>query len=560
MRNWNSVILPSCLVPCVAMALTTADLTFESGSDASNYSVKGKPNNTYSVSASLPQDVLTNVYSMLPEGTTVNSAFIAPERYSSIDIDDELDGAEYATATITFLNEGAGYRNTLGYFVFDTNNPPATKDDINAHVVVFPNTSVADVGEMQEGDSIDLSVQLTAGQTLAFFIISNGWGWEGSYNNIPWLGGWGTPFYSYPALNPEATAENRRHNVAFLDTENEFLVLGFEDIYRPTGDNDFNDLIFTVEVTPFTAVDGVNEDGTTDSKYEVLVQENNEDVTVTTVYPSSNSYATIAFEDNWPLKGDYDFNDVVWRYKVTEQLNGQRELKNLTVDYTLQAMGAGYSNGYAVKLPNVLPANVASTTLTRNGVAVGHTILQAGDSETILMVSEDLRVDLENLGELSESCVFYRTQSACSGVQNADVLNYQLYVEFTTAVSRDDIGYPPYDSFIFGADGTYHGDFVATPPGMTWQTHLKEFTGTSDMNNALLNSHDDSSSGSESFKTSNNMPWVINIRDEWDHPVELVDISDVYTSFPTWVTSSGETDGEWYKASTTNKVISATDE
>ena len=179
MRNWNSVILPSCLMPCFAMALTTADLTFESGADASNYSAKGKPNNTYSIADSLPQDVLTNVYSMLPEGSTVNSAFIAPERYSSIDIDDELNGAEYATAKITFLNEGAGYRNSLGYFVFDTNNPPATKDDINAHVIVFPNTSVASVGEMQEGDTIDLSVQLTAGQTLAFFIISNGWGWEG---------------------------------------------------------------------------------------------------------------------------------------------------------------------------------------------------------------------------------------------------------------------------------------------------------------------------------------------------------------------------------------------
>ncbi|MEZ9579203.1 MULTISPECIES: LruC domain-containing protein [unclassified Vibrio] len=527
MRNWNSVILPSCLMPCFAMALTTADLSFESGADASNYSVKGKPNNTYSIADSLPQDVLTNVYSMLPEGSTVNSAFIAPERYSSIDIDDELNGAEYATAKITFLNEGAGYRNSLGYFVFDTNNPPATKDDINAHVIVFPNTSVASVGEMQEGDTIDLSVQLTAGQTLAFFIISNGWGWEGSYNNIPWLGGWGTPFYSYPPINPEATAVNRRHNVAFLDTENEFLVLGFEDIYRPSGDNDFNDLIFTVEVSPFTAIDGVNEDGTTDSKYEVLVQEN---------------------------------KDVVWRYRVTEQLNGQRELKNLTIDYTLQAMGAGYSNGYALKLPNVLPANVASTTLTRNGVAVGHTILKEGSSETILMVSEDLRVELENLGELTENCVFYRTQSACSEQQNADALNYQLYVEFTSPVSRDEIGYPPYDSFIFAAEDMYHGDFVGTPPGMTWQTHLKAFSGTSDMNNALFNSHDDRSSGSESFKTSNNMPWVINIRDEWDHPVEYIDISEAYTSFPTWVTSSGETDGEWYKASITNKIISATDE
>ncbi|KAA8681322.1 LruC domain-containing protein [Vibrio gigantis] len=560
MRNWNSVILPSCLIPCAAMALTTADLTFESGADASNYSAKGKPNITYSIADSLPQDVLSNVYSMLPEGSTVNSAFIAPERYSSIDIDDELNGAEYALAKITFLNEGAGYRNSLGYFVFDTNNPPVTKDDINAHVIVFPNTSVASAGEMQEGDTIDLSVELTAGQTLAFFIISNGWGWSGSYNNIDSLSSWGTPFYSYPAINPEATAENRRHNVAFLDTENEFLVIGFEDIYRPSGDNDFNDLIFTVEVTPFEAIDGVNEDGTTDSKYEVLVQENNDDVTVTSVYPSSDTFATLAFEDNWPLKGDYDFNDVVWRYRVTELLNGQRELKTITIDYTLQAMGAGYSNGYAVQLPNVLPGNVASTTLTRNGVAVEHTILKADDSETVLIVSENLKLDLETLGEIDESCEFYRTQSACAAQQNAGALSYQLSVEFTNPVSRDGIGYPPYDSFIFASEHTYHGDFVGTPPGMTWQTHLKPFSGTSDMNNALFNIHDDNSSGSESFKTSNNMPWVINIRDEWDHPIEYIDISDAYLSFPTWVTSSGETDGEWYKASVTNKVISATDE
>lgn len=74
------------------------------------------------------------------------------------------------------MNEGAGYRNTLGYFVFDTNNPPVNKDEIEAHVIIFPNTSKAPDGEMQEGDTIDLNVQLTAGQTLAFFIIPNGWG------------------------------------------------------------------------------------------------------------------------------------------------------------------------------------------------------------------------------------------------------------------------------------------------------------------------------------------------------------------------------------------------
>ncbi|HHE0524391.1 TPA: LruC domain-containing protein [Vibrio parahaemolyticus] len=489
MRTGKLIALSGCCLSFSASALMTSDFTFESGSDSSNYSAKGKPVNTYSVAETLPQDVLSNVYSMLPEGTLVNSAFIAPERYSSIDIDEELNGAEFATAKVTFLNEGAGYRNTLGYFVFDTNNPPTSKDEIAAHVIIFPNTSKAPDGEMEEGDTIDLNVQLTAGQTLAFFIIPNGWGWSGSYNNIASLGSWGTPFYSYSNLNPESTSENRRHNVAFIDTQNEFLVLGFEDIYRPDG--------------------------------------------------------------------DYDFNDVVWRYRVTELLNGQREIKNITFDYTLQAMGAGFSNGFAVHLPNVNPANIASTVLTRNGEPVTHQVVQSG-GEAVLVVSENLRKDLEALGELDSNCTFYRTQTACVSQQTSDVLSYQLTVELSTPVSREQVGYPPYDSFIFASKDSYHGDFTATPPGMSWQTHFKSFAGTSEMNNSFFNLHDDNSGGAESFLTNNNMPWAINIRDEWDHPIENVDISKAYPDFPTWVTSSGESETTWYQASTANKVIPAT--
>ena len=555
MKAAKFIALTSCCVSISGYALTTNDLSFESGSENANYTYKGKPLEATSIADQLPQDTLTNVYSMLPEGTYVNTAFIAPERYSNIDIDDELGGADYATASVTFLNEGAGYRNTLGYFVYDTNNPPASKDDIEAHMVIFPNASKAPDGDMQEGDTIDLDVQLTAGQTLAFFVIPNGWS-ASTYNNIPYLGPWNTPFYSLSSLNPESTADYRRHNVAFLDTENEFLVLGFEDIRRPSGDNDFNDLIFTVDISPFSAVDGVNTDGTTDSKYEVLVQENDPEVTVTSVYPSSDTYATMAFEDRWPLMGDYDFNDVVWRYRVTELLNGQRELKTITVDYTLQAMGAGYSNGFAVKLPNVDSSNVASVTVTKNGQAVEHTVLQSG-SETVLVVSENLRAELDALGVLTASCTFYRTQSNCLDDQAADLLSYQMVVELTTPVARDQVGYPPYDSFIFAAEGTYHGSFVLTFPGMSWQTHFQSFSGTGDMNNALFNLHDDATGGSRYFLTNNNMPWAINVRDEWEHPTENTDISHAYTSFSTWVTSSGETDTNWYNTPTNGKVISA---
>jgi LruC domain-containing protein len=163
---------------------------------------------------------------------------------------------------------------------------------------------------------------------------------------------------------------------------------------------------------------------------------------------------------------------------------------------------------------------------------------------------------LESLGVLSETCTYYRTQSGCLNQQAAELLAYQLVVELTTPVERDLVGYPPYDSFIFAAENTYHGDFVATFPGMTWQTHFKSFSGTAEMNNAIFNMHDDDTGGSEYFLTDNNMPWAINIRDEWEHPIELMDISHAYTGFPAWVSSNGETDTSWYSTPVSGKTIS----
>ncbi len=538
-----------------SQALTTSDMQFESGSDPSQYSFKGKAIDVYSRAQQMPTDTLNNVYSLLPEGQEVNPQFISTGKYSSIDIDDELQGAPHATAKVTFLNEGAGYRNSLGYFVYETNSPPTDKDLIDSHIIIFPNTSKAPDGEMSEGDTLDLDIQLTAGQTLAFFIIPNGWGYSGSYNNIASLGNWNTPFYSYPALNPESTALNRRHNVAFLDTVNDFLVLAFEDIYRPNGDNDFNDLLFTVEVTPFTAVDGVNTDGTTDSKYEILVQNSESDVTTTSVYPSSDSYATLAFEDRWPLLGDYDFNDVVWKYRITETLNSQREVKGFSASYYLKAMGAGYHNGFALHLPGVDRTNLESVSLTRNGEAVTYQVTQLSESEAVLVIEPDLRETLTNNGVLTEACNFYRTQSSCTD-QADEALAYQLDVTFTNPVPKNTLGDAPYDPFIFASTNHYHGSFLPTPPGISWQTHLKTHSGTENMNNSLFGLEDDNSYGSFYFLTNNQMPWALNFSTEWTHPLERVDISHAYTDFPTWVTSSGESGTTWYQNPKAGKIFS----
>jgi len=540
------LLLSGLLAHGSSLALDTSDFSFVAGDANSNYSVKGKPLASYSIADQLPRDVLDNVYSMLPEGYVVNSDYIAPERYASIDIDDELNGAEFAEVSVTFLNEGAGYRNSLGYITYPTATPPQSIDEVAEHWIIFPNASKPNEGEMSEGDTLDLNIQMLPGHTLAFFVIPNGWGYRGSYNNINSLGNWNTPFYSLPSLNPEGTVVNRRHNVAFVDISNEFLVFGFEDLYRPNGDNDFNDLLFTVNVTPFTAVDGVNTDGSTSSRYEPLVQINEPDLQITSVYPASDQYATLAFEDCWPQIGDYDFNDVVWQYRVTERLNGQRELIGFTYDLQLQAMGASYHNGFALHLPTVTQEHIATVALTRNGETISREVLQTNGSQAVFIVSEDLRSDLLSLNALDDNCVYYRTQATCLA-QQTQTLSYQLEVTLQTSAPRNNVGYPPYDAFIFASEQRYHGDYTALHPGMGWQTHLKQHSGTALIDSALYNSVDDVSSGNNHFVSENNMPWAINLGESWQHPLERVDLNNAYRQFKNWVESSGEQNTDWHQ-------------
>lgn len=126
-----SVLIGVASLPSFAVTVGGIDFNYLNGvlpTDTLSYSLKGKPlTNISNVGAQLPTDVLTNIYLMLPEGQYVNTAFVDSNLLSNIVIKDESELDETfvtATANVTFLNEGAGYRNTLGYFIFDADNPP----------------------------------------------------------------------------------------------------------------------------------------------------------------------------------------------------------------------------------------------------------------------------------------------------------------------------------------------------------------------------------------------------------------------------------------------------
>ncbi|MCJ8269163.1 MAG: LruC domain-containing protein, partial [Psychrosphaera sp.] len=181
--------------------------------------------------------------------------------------------------------------------------------------------------------------------------------------------------------------------------------------------------------------------------------------------------------------------------------------------------------------------NIATVTVLKNGQQVTHQVIEIGVNNTVLILSPDISEDI------TSSCEMFRTLQSC---RESMSLQYSLDVTFTAAEPSWKVGQAPYDPFIFAVGSYYHGEIFAVAPGRQWEVHLKQFSGTSAFNSGFFSMGDDASNGSNSFVTSNNMPWVLNITDDWDHPAEYQDISHAYPDFPKWVASGGFSYTDWY--------------
>lgn len=197
-------------------------------------------------------ETLEMISNSLPESYPVpdyNPQYITSGYDTDIKLNDDAD------VWITFISEGAGYRNVLGFYTYDLENPLTsnpTKEDIT---IIFPNASaLGSGGGLQVGDKVKIG-SFKAGTGIGWVLLANAWSERNqSVGNGLWQ------LFSNPNFNPEADENLRHHNVLLADPDNERVILGFEDIRRDYGscDNDFNDAIFYVTANPYEAIETSN--------------------------------------------------------------------------------------------------------------------------------------------------------------------------------------------------------------------------------------------------------------------------------------------------------------
>lgn len=177
-------------------------------------------------------DVCPTLYSrileLFPENVEITqSALFSDTAQKKVEL------IEDSEVYVTYLAEGAGYRNSVAWYSYSVFSPPTSGSQLELHTL-FPDVS-SDI--LTPGNRLKLQDEpFPKGTVIGFVLVINGWQGYVDYDK--------TKLYTDYNLN----ANKRQQHILFMEKTCGELVLAFEDnmSLSDTNDADYNDIIFTV--------------------------------------------------------------------------------------------------------------------------------------------------------------------------------------------------------------------------------------------------------------------------------------------------------------------------
>lgn len=432
---------------------------------------------------------------------TIQEGGICPQTYrQSADFKvDDLQGRD-TEVSVRFIGGNSSAASIFGYYCYKDG---ASVKEIKAakKYIVFPNTHTAGYygkpiglkgGECVklhyiDENGVDKGTVFPNGVRIGWFLLNNAFVKEGKTDKI---------CYSTTALN----GDGRTHTAAFRI--NDFVVLSFEDYT----DYDYNDVQFNVWSNPIEAiapdVPSVTPDPGTDDDRSVAYRMTYKGI--------------LAFEDNWPNKGDYDLNDVIVKYNSVLAFNTSNQVLSTEDTFTALWSGASFKNGFAYQM-NTDRSNVVT------------------EFENISDTSQGLD------RELAKATVNVFTNALVATENNTKTASYKIKNTLTTPVDHETFGVAPYNPFIMVHENLGNN---------RCEVHLVNYKPTEKADMSLFHTGKDLSLPNSGvyYVAAENYPFAIQLVDAEDFSTtetESVDIT--YSDFIKWVKSNGSEYKDWYK-------------
>lgn len=247
-------------------------------------------------------------------------------------------------------------------------------------------------------------------------------------------------------------------------------------------------------------------------------------------YPNQKDWGTLAFEDLWPGKGDYDFNDLVLDYHFKSVLNASNQLVEFYTDYSVRAVGASLKNGFGFMIGGN-PDNVASvsgTHLTENYIHNNANGTEQGQTNTVVILFDNAFREIGSSGS-----AFINTKENVPYVKPD---TSQLHVVYAHPVSVNTTGTAPYNPFLI-VNGERGKEIHLAGQKPTDLVNTSYFGTDADATNPATGKY---------YQTKNNLPWALDLPVSFAYPVEQVDILNAYNHFGQWAESGGAQYPDWY--------------
>ena len=278
------------------------------------------------------------------------------------------------------------------------------------------------------------------------------------------------------------------------------------------GDNTGADYVLMSTPVPDADGDGVNDD---DDDFPLDPTK-----AYLEIFPTGDNYFFQMFEDLWPAKGDYDFNDVILKTKIHTYKDAQNNLVGGRVISNVYWIGGGIPRGAGIEFlkPNLsgttleyLPENVITFTEVDNVVTdpLVNNAVQIFDDNIIESVGQT--VDFEFLWDYN---LGGNTLANHTCIYNDRDHEVHIYGQPPTSAQNMDLLGTLDDVSLTSWDWTA-GTVFDTPANF--------------------------------YKTRTNLPWGLElITDSFRIPIECTQIIEAYPQFKDWAESGGTVNTDWY--------------
>ena len=431
-----------------------------------------------------------------------------------------------AEVAVTIIGGNTCWNSSMGYYYYPDGQQPTSLDEANV-ILLFPNTqngtyrgSAASAGVSNgncvklkyypnisnNGDMSEATDIFPANSRIGFVLAANAW--SNRFNN-----------WTNDRMQRSATSANMSKDYlgkaynkpmsAVYNIDGQVLV-SFED--DNNYDHNYSDLVMTFQTNPVDAPGP-----TPDPKYEFR--------------KTTENIGFYIFEDQWPSKGDYDLNDVIFNATYTKVYS--------------TANNAIYEEGYTFKTYT----NAAKAEKLKSGLAVKVEGLQASDKIEFFVKKPGAKEFTATTFERdTRNNIIYLTDNAKSNIGTEYMFNVKHDEALGALYKEKKVKIKP---FIY-----------RDVDDKRLEIHIAQEAPTNVADRSFFGTEDDASQPDKNifYVRSGNYPFGIflagatesDMSKLFDAENETIAIDGdeehpIYPKYKSWVESNGSKDKDWYK-------------